>query len=149
MSNEIPKWAMLSTMPQLREPAEESTDIYPGLVVHDGRVNGSITAGQSRLPLWALISSLTEGGFKQVAKDWENLHGLTEDNLGDFLYHLLEQRGDFARLILVLADVERRSLEIEETTEYLSVAWWLHPEMAGRVREALQRCLDVLGKPTP
>jgi hypothetical protein len=147
MKKERPKWAMpFQGMPQLREPAEESTDIYSGLVVHDGRVCGSITAGQSRLPLWCLIPDVVDGGFKQVAKQWEDLHGLTQEGFSDFLYNLLEQRGDFARLLLVLADVERQETEMEKKDKLITVSWWYHPEMKERVREALQRCLDVLNQ---
>ena len=40
-----------------RNPAEESLGLYPGLVVDDGRQSGSITVGQSRLPLWSFIGT--------------------------------------------------------------------------------------------
>jgi hypothetical protein len=46
-----------------REPSEESVDLYPGLVVHDGRVSGSITTGRSRLPLWAFMFVAIRDGW--------------------------------------------------------------------------------------
>lgn len=133
-------------IPYLREPGEESADLYPGLVVCDDRVTGSITAGRTRLPLWCLINELVGGGFPAIEVS-RNLGGtgLTADVLGDFLYYLLEQRGDFGRLLLVLADVERQAMEREKASQDPdSLTWWQDKGMRQRVIDALERCLNDL-----
>src|SRR5947199_308825 len=53
-----------------RNPAVESTDIYPGLVVQDDRVGGSITIRSSRLPLWTLIGTAIREGWDEVQERW-------------------------------------------------------------------------------
>jgi hypothetical protein len=139
------KWIDAPNMPHLREPGEESIDLYPGLVVYERRKTGSITAGQSSLPLWAFIVDVVHAGFPKAAEEYsiENAE-MTGGTLAGFLYWLLEQRGDFARLLLVLADVERQAHNMEQDVIPHDVAWWYHPEMKERVRDALQRCLDAL-----
>ena len=131
-------------MKQLRKPAEESLDLYPGLVVHDGRKGGSITSGRSRLPLWCLIPELAAGGFPAVQESRDELHGLTEKTLNDFLCYLLEQRGEFARLLLVLADVERIEYEAQEKDKGFVPPWWEDETQRERVKDALRRCLECL-----
>lgn len=133
-------------MPHLREPSEETTD-FPGLVIHDGRVTGSITAGHSRLPLWAFVHDLALTGWDSaVASQWEETY-ITKEQMADFLYFLLEQRGDFGRLLCVLADVEFVQSQAEEKSQDpLTPAWWQVPEARQRVREALRRCLDALSE---
>lgn len=130
--------------PIWRHPAEESTDLYPGMVVHDGRVTGSITAGRTRLPLWCLVRSVVDGGFAAAEKEY-HIAGteLTADSLAKFLYCLLEQRGEFGRLLCVLADVERLEIEREEK-EHTDRAWWEDADLRQRVLEQLDRCRAAL-----
>lgn len=87
-------------------------------------------------------------GWAKVQADRE-ITEITEQQLADFLYFLLEHRGDFGRLLCVLADVERQRAEMDESGKYEIVSWWHHPEMKARVRAALQRCVDSLDKPPP
>lgn len=154
-----------------RIPNEESTDLYPGLVVHDGRVSGSITIDASRLPLWCAPFYLAEGWASfaaEYAYDDEpvgTVYGMDADGIAQFLCYLFDQRGEFARLILVLADVER--IEQERSDAHMEEhapgealvqmdigdgsggvpfpkAWWEMPDQVERVADMLRRCLAVL-----
>ena len=129
-----------------REPSEESTNLYPGLVVHDGRVSGSITIGRTRLPVWAIISTAIRDDWPAVTAEYDPPSEFTEQHLADFLYWLMEQRGEFARLLLTLADVERGELERDcgELT-----CWWDHEPSRSCVIDQLQRCLKALGADQP
>jgi len=127
-----------------REPYEETADIYPGLCVHDGRVTGSITLGRSRLPLWAIIGTAVREGWRGVESEWGTAGGGVpeatgvdwgEDELVDFLYHLLEARGEFGRLLCVLADVDRRER---------GKPWHEVKKYRAAVIAQLRRCIDVL-----
>lgn len=117
-----------------REPSDE-TEVYPGIWVCDDRVSGSITAGQSRLPLWAVIGEAVRGGYMR-ADDGYGLAecGVTGEDLADFLYCLFEQRGEFGRLIGLLADVERPRRG----------PWWHRKKHRRRMIAQLQRCIDAL-----
>lgn len=100
-----------------REPAEETDDIFDGLVVHDGRVTGSITIGHSRLPLWAIIGPLIHGGWEEVLEDWDYIeedYEFTSNDLFRFLYNLMEMRGEFGRLLLTLAAAERNEQDAQD-----------------------------------
>jgi hypothetical protein len=150
-----------------REPNAETED-YPGLVVHDGRVSGSITTGRSRLPLWAFVYTAVVDGWDEVERGWDpSEFGWTAESLAMFLSDVLEVRGEFARLICILADVERNDGLREEAAfagkggvvqvklrdddppdaVEMPPPWWAQPEDRDRVRAQLQRCLDVLGEP--
>ena len=123
-----------------REPDEETVGLYTGLVVHDGRASGSITYGRSRLPLWAgMLDLITEEAWQGFLYDyWPPENGWNRHDLSSFLYSVLEQRGEFARLLLVLADVERRS------THHDRPWWWYVERSRSQVRGQLRRCLDCL-----
>ena len=146
-----------------RNPDEESVDLYPGLVVHDGRVTGSITIGQSRLPVWAIIGSAITEGWDTVEWGWSpgEHYGFTDKDLADFLYNLLECRGEFGRLLLILADAERRESDrrhdvLEPHGPLVNVtpgdpdavelppSWWEDDELSKPVIDQLRRCLAVL-----
>src|SRR5690606_31862590 len=133
-----------------------------GLVVHDGRVSGSITTGRSRLPLWAFAGVAITHGWDEVERGWSpSKYGWTAERFARFLSHLLEARGEFGRLLLVLADVERRDEErLYEALEphgpivnvtpgdpdavQTPVPWWADRELSAPVIDQLRRCLAAL-----
>lgn len=123
-----------------REPSEESVDIYPGLTVWDSRVSGSITAGRSRLPLWAFAYTVVVEGWDQAEHGWEpSQYGMTAEDFGNFLCYVLEQRGEFGRLICILADAERW-----ERQKLKRSAWWQNRKQRKRVADQLRRCLAAI-----
>jgi hypothetical protein len=131
----------------MRDRLEETED-YPRFIVCDGRVSGSITMGRSRLPVWAIVGALTSAGWREVEEDFLPerdsplaSHYPTRQETGSFLYHLLEQRGEFGRLLCVLADEDRRDNARREGRS----RWWMEmPRRRARVRAALQRCIDEI-----
>jgi hypothetical protein len=127
-----------------RSPDVESLDLYPGLVVHDGRVSGSITIGQSRLPLWAVIHTALNGGFDRVELEYGPT-GWNGEEFTHFLYNLLESRGELARLLLVLADVERQ----ESLDDSSDLVWWDRADQRSRVRDALTAALAAIDEMPP
>lgn len=116
-----------------REPREETVD-YPGLVVHDGRVTGSITIGHTRLPVWAVVPSMMHDGAAHIREQYPGEYEPQE--IINFVYSLLDLRGEFARLLCVLAKAERNDCG--------AVGWWRRKTVRRRVRRALQRCVDAL-----
>ena len=103
-----------------RHPDEESVDLYPGLVVHDGRVSGSITAGRSRLPLWAFSWEAITRGWGEVETGYEpGRYGIGAEDFAQFVTDLLEQRGEFGRLVLGM----RRDAIPEGTPTYRPTAF--------------------------
>lgn len=145
----LPLWRRpYAGIPHLRKPDVETED-YPGVVVCDGRMSGSITLGRSRLPFWCLIADIVDKGWNEVAQRRGDQMYLTQREFSSFLYYLLEHRGDFGRLLCVLADVERRGLRASERDPNGCFSWWYHPQMKARVREALQRCIDSLDAEPP
>lgn len=142
------KW---TPRPTSRIPPEETTDLYPGLCVHDGRVGGSITVSRSRLSLSTVVLFALEYGWDSVMQIWGNIeteYGWAKADLTNFLRDLTEPRGEFGRLLLILAEVERQASSRDEEP-----SWYEHPDLRGRVREQLARCIDVLDRidstPTP
>lgn len=118
-----------------RNPASESDDIYPGLVVHDGRVTGSITIGPTRIPLWAIAPGLVAN--QGILDDYEAKWTLSE--AAEFFYCLTEQRGEFGRLILELAAAERA-----ERHSGRDAPWWQTKRRKKRVLDQLKRCVACL-----
>jgi hypothetical protein len=117
-----------------RDPADESTDIYDGLVIQDNRVGGSITVRSSRLPLWTLVRTAIQENWAEVQDGWNvKEYNYTAEELSDFLYNLLEARGEFARLLLEIANANREH-----------VHWWTDEELKKRVRDQLQLCAESL-----
>ena len=129
-----------------REPAQESVGLYPGLVVHDGRVSGSITLGASRLPAWCFRPDWPEWDayYSDQQETGAPHHGVSRQHLAGFVVDLFELRGEFARLLLVLADAERcdRGRGLRE------LAWWETKRHRRRVRAQLRRCLAALKEAT-
>ena len=127
----------------LRQPAEETVDLYPGLSVCDDRVSGSITVAQSRLPLWAFIRYVVEDSWEDIVSGDEayypglEAYGWTEEKMSDFLYYLMQCRGEFGRLLLLMAEVNRLS---EEKHRF----WMEQDGLPQRMKEQLQRCLATV-----
>ena len=130
----------------LREPSEESVNLYPGLVVDDARVSGAITVGSSRLPLSAFIGTLIEEGWQEVTAEdgWPQVeqYGWTQKQMSDFLYNVLQARGEFGRLLLVLAEAHRVAEERDKPQ------WWQHEDLRRNIRGQLQQCLVLLSDGT-
>lgn len=147
-----------------REPADETVD-YPNLVVHDGRQTGSITAGHTRLPLWAFVPGLVRAGWGdgEVVHDYPSADEVGCDGLVDFVYYLLETRGEFGRLICTIADVERQDRERDQhayDTHWAAAhgpadkicecmppspgPWWLQDDLRARMVAQLRACLQLL-----
>ena len=130
-------------MNPLRTPPVETADLYPGLVVQDNRVTGSITVGPTRLPIWAVIADLVNGGWDDVEHGYGPfLDRFDADDFAEFVFSLLNLRGEFARLLLALANVERLEGENES-----SERWWENRHMRRPVADLLRRCLDVVEGP--
>ena len=130
-----------------RDPDEETIDLYPGFVVHDGRVSGSITLGRSRLPIWCLLADMVHTGWPSVVASYGDTHGVTPSDMTGLLCNLLDHRGEFARLLLILADVERDNDEREHESRRAAdrVPWWEWEPSRRRVVEQLHRCLAAIG----
>lgn len=122
-----------------RDPPAETED-FPGLTVHDARVSGSINIRDSRLSLWAIVGTAVERGWYTVERQWEpSRYDYTATEMAEFLGCLLDQRGEFARLLCVLADAKRR-----EAIRWSGLAWWEKKTTRRRVLKALRRCVEVL-----
>lgn len=127
----------MSTQRVWRNPPEESADLYPGLVVCDNRQSGSITLGASRLPAWAIIADLVERGWKRgVLTGWPDTHGVGEHDFSAFLFCLLDMRGEFGRLLLMLAAASNRQ---RGTT-----AWWDVKRNRKQIIAQLRVCIEAL-----
>lgn len=113
---------------------------FPKLMVHDDIVSGSINIRGTRLSLWAIISTAINEGWEHVERGWspEKDYNYSSQDLAHFLYCLLEQRGEFGRLLLLLANMER--------SERHDLAWWENKNSRHRVMKQLQRCLDTLNQ---
>ena len=124
-----------------RRPAVQ-TNGFPKLMVHDHVVTGSINIKDTRLSLWAIIGSAICEGWDMVEKGWSptERYGYTKEDLAHFLYYLLEQRGEFGRLLLLLAKAEHSEKDFD--------CWWDSPYYRERVRQQLQNCLDILNDST-
>ena len=109
---------------------------FPKLMVDDNVQSGSINVRNTRLPLWAIITTAITEGWEQVERGWEseNHYNYSRHDLAHFLYCLLEQRGEFGRLLMLLAKVER--LE----------CWWENTNARRRVIKQLQNCMDALNE---
>jgi hypothetical protein len=111
-------------------------------VVWDDRVSGSITLGQSRLPLWC-FAYVDWPEWDAYGTDSDGAagphYGVTKEHLRGFVYNLFEMRGEFARLLLILADGERR-----DTGRMFGPAWWEKKGQRKRVLDQLHRCIAAL-----
>jgi hypothetical protein len=126
------------------EHAGKVTEDYPGLVVDDGRVSGSITMGHSRLPLWCVIQTIVKAGYGAAIRSHPDIvNRATSDEIGWFLYDLLENRKKLARLLCVLADVERREREAR-WNQFGRNAVYLH-NATPEVRDEIALKITALG----
>lgn len=110
------------------------TKDYPGLFVHDGVSAGSIRM-EGAAAIWAMVADVFEFDWEFLSRNW-GTPGMTENDFRTFLYCLMNQRGEFGRLVCVLADVERR----EPSTR----PWWQVQTQRRRMIAQLQRCLAAL-----
>src|SRR3990167_2569349 len=95
------------------------TNGSPKLQVNDNVMTGSINVRNTRLPLWAIITTVINEGWEAVERGWgpEKHYGYTRQDLAHFLYCLLEQRGELGRLLFLLASVEKPEYHGD-------LAWW-------------------------
>ena len=117
------------------------TNGFPKLMVDDDVVSGSINVRNTRLSLWAIITTAIREGWGAVEQGWSptERYGYSKEDLSHFLYCLLEQRGEFGRLLLLLASVEK--------PEYHgNLTWWEITSARNRVMKQLQNCLDTLNQ---
>lgn len=122
-----------------RQPPAQ-TNGFPKLMVNDDVVTGSINVRNTRLPLWAIISTAIAQGWDQVENAWSpaERYGYTKEDLSHFLYCLLEQRGEFGRLLLLLAKAEA-----SDRGDF--GCWWDSPHYRKKVMAQLKRCIGCLG----
>ena len=117
---------------------DAETEDYPNLIVCDGRVTGQITVHRSRLPLSTIAGMALHRGWGEVVAGWDYIetdYGFTEADLAGFIYDLLDVRHEQARLLCIMADIQRRTRPRKADTE--------------RLRVALIDCLAALQPPAP
>lgn len=141
-------------------------DIYPGLLCWNKMQSGSICAAPIRLPLWAFVGEAVCHGFDSADASYDiTEHSeLTSELFASFLYDLLEARGEFGRLLLTLAAVQREECirDEQELQEHFRTVkhnepnicdcedgpsmlpWWEREDLKEKMREQLQRCLNTL-----
>src|SRR3990167_2493197 len=129
----------------LRDPSEETQE-YPGLFVSDERITGSITLGQSRLPIWCFLYTVLIEGWDEAKVNWPSIkdYNFTKEDLAAFLTNLVHVRGDFGRLLLAIANAERLEEKRADTDDIMAPSWWEDPELKAPVIELLRKCLSIL-----
>ena len=135
---------MPSDCPVDRERSATETEDYPGLIVCDDRVSGSITFGRSRLPLWAIATHDLAKGWDEVEGDFQpSEFGWDGARFFDFVHHLFDARKEFGRLLCILADVERQDSDHSEDP---GAPWdWQERDSARqRVLRQLRICTSIL-----
>ena len=140
---------MPSDRPVEGERSATETEDYPGLIVSDGRVSGSITVGRSRLPLWAIVT-------RDLVKGWDEVEGNIQpsefgwdgERFFDFVHHLFEARKEFARLLCILADVERQDSDHSEDPD-APWDWQERHSARQRVLRQLRICASILDPNQP
>jgi hypothetical protein len=125
--------------------AAEDTEGYPGFRVHDAMSGGSITFGRSRLAVWAVTADLVKYGWERgVAESYEPPTG--EAEFAELLHNVFQLRGEFGRLLLAMANAERRESRAWERWDRrrpIPKAWWTQPDVYGPVVEQMRRCLAL------
>lgn len=120
-----------------------TTEDYPGLVVSDGRQRGGIRTAGRMLELWAFARDvIDESRWAELESVYGGPLGITPNELRGFFAYLLSQAGEFARLICVLADVERCDADRFDAGD--DRAWWDVPEERDRLRACLVGCVAAL-----
>ena len=120
---------------------QRTSRLYPGLGVDDNMVSGSITVRGLRLPLWAFSYEAIVSGWDQVEAEYDpGVYGYEAAEFAEFITNLLSVRGDFARLLCVLAEAERA-----ERARGDLKPWWRTKTHRRRVAAHLESCLQRLG----
>lgn len=146
-----------------QQPGYKGDDIYPGFGCDDGMRAGGINIGNTRQLVHDLIGSILEGGWDEAETDY-GTQTCTDREYGRFLHDLLDMRGEFGRLLLLLAAAVRIAVikddakvnahwaeahpgaQMCDCMAIDHLAWWEDPEVYGPVVEQLRRCLNVLGE---
>lgn len=103
-----------------------------------------LSIGASRLPLWCFIGWAIQDGFRTAADDYYSdgyYDTFDEKAAAEFLSCLFDQRGEFARLILLLADAER-------CERHSGKWWWETKRHRKRIADQLRRCLALVDPET-
>ncbi len=128
-----------------RVPAEESVGLYPKLVVWDRRVAGAITIGQSRLPISSILFQAFHDSWEFTEEEWGLAqYDFSAEDLIEFLYRLLDVRGEFARLLLMLANAELKEAEDTDSLIPADIPWFRNKEIKTAIKEQLLRCVESL-----
>ena len=119
----------------------DATEGYPLLFIHDNVQAGSITFGRTRLPVWAPRWEIVD--LDEYVTDAEP-HDEWKDTAEAFVRDLLDQRRDFARLLLAVADAQRQERGWESHDWGQPFGWERDDDLKAPVVEALRRCLAAL-----
>ena len=106
-------------------------------VIIGGKMKRPNNARGIRLTFFSKWAIAFNEAWKAIKKEWSNYNNPNQD-LASFICCLLAQRGEFGRLLLLLASVERR--------DYRGGSWWENTRARRRVINQLQRCLDALNQ---
>jgi hypothetical protein len=118
----------------------EPTDgLFPGLSVWDARMAGAITLKDSRLPVYVLASMVMKYGddWERVTDSYDVPEWYEWTDVRLLVTMMLNLRGEWAKLVLIMADGERRR-------SHNGLPWWRKKRDRARVRAQLLRCLAML-----
>lgn len=142
-----------------RRPDYKADDIYPPFGCWDKMRAGGVNISGSRLLVHDVLWSLVAGGWDRAVNEFTP--PCSPDEYRRFLHDLLDARGEFGRLLLVLAAAERMERDRDEADgdEHFAtahprsnlcdcgripVSWWEDAEMRQPVIDQLRRCLAAL-----
>jgi hypothetical protein len=92
--------------------------------------------------MWAVTGLALSSGWEAVEREYypdeytNQYHSFTEGSAGEFFHNLMQHRGEFGRLVLLLADVERCST--------MRWDWTQTRKHTDRLADQLERCLKLL-----
>jgi hypothetical protein len=140
MPNDAQDRSAESQFDQIWRRKSVESHIYPGLCLSDNRQSGSITVGCTRLPVWSIIGEVIRDGWDSAEHSYSiEEYGWTAEKMAEFIYYLMEQRGEFGRLLLTIAEAERC-----EHVGNGRKPWWRTKRHKNRVADQLARCLIAL-----
>lgn len=124
------------------ERERRETEDYPGFVVCDNRRFGSITLGHTRQAVRDVLSyAMTVEGWDDAIAGygWDEdpegtIAGVSLTDLGNLLDVLFDLRGDYGRLVLAMANAERRG----------GGSWPERPRIRKPVVDLMRSCLADL-----